>query len=83
MITLKILNIVKCSRNFEFDKQTDQKLYHTKSPSWKGIFNFEEKELKQCQKEVIYEYILAIAGWWSIFWVVVGGSGYILADGGW
>ena len=41
------------------------------------------KLLKQCLKEVIYEYILAIAGWWSIFWEMVGSGGYILADGGW
>ena len=63
------------------------KLYHTKSPSRKGILHFEEKEtVKQCQKEVIYEYILAFAAWWSIFWVIVvvdGGGGYILAGGGW
>ena len=39
--------------------------------------------LKQCQKEVIYEYILAFAGWWSIFWEVVGSGGCILASGMW
>ena len=46
--------------------------------------------LKQCQKEVIYEYILAFSGWWFIFLEVVGGGGYILAgrwvvigSGGW
>ena len=39
--------------------------------------------LKQCQKEVIYEYILAFVGWWSIFWEVIGSGGYILAGGGW
>ena len=42
-----------------------------------------KKLLKQCQKEVIYEYILGFARWWSIFWVVVGGGGYVLASGGW
>ena len=46
--------------------------------------HFEEKKLlKQCQKEVTYEYILAFAGWWSVFWEVVGSGGYILAGGGW
>ena len=43
----------------------------------------EKKLLKQCLKEVIYEYILAFAGWWSIFWEMVGSGGYILAGGGW
>ena len=38
--------------------------------------------LKQCQKEVIYEDILAFAEWWFILWLVGGGE-YILADGGW
>ena len=42
-----------------------------------------KKLLKQCLKEVIYEYILAFAGWWSIFWEMVGSGGYILAGGGW
>ena len=31
----------------------------------------------------MYEYIFAFTGWWSIFWVVVVGVGYILAGGGW
>ena len=49
------------------------------------IFVIEKKKklLKQCQKEVIYEYILAFAGWCSIFFVLVGGGGYILAGGRW
>ena len=48
------------------------------------ILHFKKKKLlKQCQKEVIYEHILAFAGWWSIFGVVVGGGEYILAGGGW
>ena len=52
-----------------------------------------KRNLKQCQKEVIYEYILAFAWWWSIFgemvsvvdlfWLVLGGGGYILPGGGW
>ena len=37
----------------------------------------------QCLKEVIYQYILAFAGWWSIFWEMVSSRGYILAGGGW
>ena len=43
----------------------------------------EKKLLKQCLKEVIYEYILAFAGWWSIFLETVGSGGYITAGGGW
>ena len=51
--------------------------------SRKGILYSEENEtLKQCQKDVIYEYILAFVSWWSIFWLVVDGDGYILARGG-
>ena len=42
-----------------------------------------KKLLKQCLKEVIYEYILAIAGWWSIIWQMVDSGGYIFADGEW
>ena len=42
-----------------------------------------KKLLKQFQKEVIYEYILAFAVWWPIFWVVMDGGGYIFASGGW
>ena len=37
----------------------------------------------QCLKEVIYQYILAFAGWWSIFWEMVSSRGYTLAGGGW
>ena len=83
----KILNLVKCtkcSRNLEFEKQTDQKfitqnLCHEKEHCiWK-----KKKLLKQCLKEVIYEYILAFAGWWFFFWEMVSSGGYILADGGW
>ena len=84
MRTLKILNIVKCSRNFEFEKQADQNfITHNLRHGKEYCILKEKKLLKQCQKEVIYEYILAFAGWWSIFWVVVGGGGYILAGGGW
>ena len=31
----------------------------------------------------LYEYILAFAGWWSIFREMVGSGGYTLAGGGW
>ena len=54
--------------------------------------HFEEKEsslkrrfkqlLNQSQKDFTYEYILAFARWWSIFWKVVDSSGYILTGGG-
>ena len=42
---------------------------------------YKKKLLKQSQKEVIYQYILAFAGMWSIFWKVVGSGGYILTGG--
>ena len=46
--------------------------------------HFKEKEaVKAISKEVIYQYILTFAGWWSIFWEMVGSGGYILAGGGW
>ena len=40
-----------------------------------------KKLLKQSQKEVIYEYILGFAGWWSILWVV-GNIFWLMVDGG-
>ena len=68
----------------EFEKRTDQNfitqnLHHGKE----YCISKKKKLLKQCLKEVIYQYILAFAGWWSIFWEVVGSGGYILAGGGW
>ena len=83
----KILNIVKCtecSRNLEFEKRTDQNfitqnLHHGKE----YCISKKKKLLMQCLKEVIYQYILAFAGWWSIFWEMVSSRGYILAGGGW
>ena len=48
------------------------------------ILHFEEKEaVKTMSKGAMYKYILAFAGWQSIFLVVVGGGGCILAGGGW
>ena len=46
-------------------------------------FEKKKKLSEQCLKEVIYEYFLTFAGWWSIFWEMVGSGGYILAGGGW
>ena len=44
--------------------------------------HFEEKEtVKTMSKGAIYEYILAFAGWQSIFWVAAGSGGCIVA--GW
>ena len=60
------------SRNLEFEKWTDQNLHLKKKTL-----------LKQCQKEFIYEYILAFAGWWSNFWEVICSGEYILTGGGW
>ena len=68
----------------KLEKQTDQNLVTQNLLHGKQYcISIEKKLLKQCQKEVIYEYILAFAGWWSIFWEVVCGGGYILAGGGW
>ena len=80
----KILNIAKCSRNFEFEKRTGQNfiiqnLRHVKEYR----ISRKKKLLRQCQKKVIYEFILAFGGWWSIFLLVVSGGGYILPGGGW
>ena len=76
-----LLNI---SRNLELEKRTDQSLVTQNLLHGKQYcISIKKKLLKQCQKEVIHEYILAFAGWWSIFWEVVGGGGYILARGGW
>ena len=61
----------------EFENWTDQNfitqnLRHGKEHCiWK-----KKKLLKQCLKEVIYEYILDFAGWWFIFWEMVGTAGY-------
>ena len=82
----KILNIVKCSRNFEFQKQTDQNFF-TQNLFQEKVYCISKKKelLKECQKEFmwIYEYILAFAGWRSIFRVVVDVGRYILGGGGW
>ena len=73
-----------CSRNLEFEKQTDQNFITQNLHHGKEYYIPKKKKLlKQCKKEIIYEYILAFAGWWSFVWEVVGGGGYILADGGW
>ena len=68
----------------EFEKRTDKNfitknLRHGK----KYCISKKKKLLKQSQKEVLYEYILAFAGWRPNFWKVVGSDGYILAGGGW
>ena len=74
----------ECSRNLEFEKQTDQSSITQNLRHGKEYCISKKKELlKQCQKDIIYEYILAFAGWWSIFWEVVGSGGYILAGSGW
>ena len=68
----------------EFEKRTDQNFITQNLRAGKEHWIWKKKKLlKQCLKEVIYEYILAFAGWWSIFWEVVGSGGYILAGGGW
>ena len=77
-------NKVAGVRTLEYKKQTDQNsitqnLRHGKE----YCISKKKKLLKQSQKEVTYEYILALAGWWSRIWEVVGSGGYILAGGGW
>ena len=86
---------MKCSRNFECEKQTDQNFITQDLCHVKDYRFFEEKRNceKQCQKEVIYRYTLAFAGWWSIcwvvmdiFWLVVGGCRWwwmMVGDCGW
>ena len=74
----------ECGRNLEFEKRTDQNFITQNLHHGKEYYISKKKTLlKQCQKEVIYEYILAFVGWWSIFWEVIGSGGYILAGGGW
>ena len=88
MITLTNLKYsTKCSRNFEIENQTDQNLITQNLRHGKEYCILKRKKLlKQCQKEVIYIYILAFAGWWSNFWVVVGGVDIfylVVCGGGW
>ena len=74
----------ECSRSLELEKRTDQKLITQNFRHGKEYCTSKKKKLlKQSQKEAIYEYILAFARWWSIFWKVVGSGGNILAGGGW
>ena len=73
----------ECSRNLEFEKRTDQNFISQNLRHGKEYYISNKKPLlKQCQKEVIYEYILAFVEWWSIFGEVIGSGGYILAGGG-
>ena len=70
----------------ELEKRTDQNFVPQNQISVAEsniAFQKKKKLLKQCLKEVIYEYILTFVGWWSIFWEVVGGGGYVLAGSGW
>ena len=65
----KVLNIVRCSSNFESKKRTDQNFI---TQNFRHVQDYrilkKKKLLKQCQKDC---------------WVVLGGNGYILAGGGW
>ena len=47
------------------------------------VFSKKKSLSKQCQKEVIYEYILALTVWWFNLQMVVRGGVYISASGGW
>ena len=74
----------ECSRNLKFEKRADQNFITQNLCHGKEYYISKKKTLlKQCQKEVIYEYILSFAGWWSIFWEVIDSGGYILVGGGW
>ena len=73
----------ECSRNLEFEKQTDQNfitenLHH-------GDLHFEEKDTVKAMSKggYIWIYFGFFVGWWSMFWEVIGSGGYILAGGGW
>ena len=55
-------------RNLEFEKQTDQNFITQNLRAGKEYCILKKKKLlKQCQMQVIYEYILAFAGWWFYF----------------
>ena len=74
----------ECSWSLEYEKRTYQNFIIQNLRHGKEYCISKKKKLfNQSQKEVIYEYILAFAGWWSIFWNVVGSGGYISAGGGW
>ena len=45
--------------------------------------HFEEKEAVKAMSKRGYISIIYFAGWWSIFWEMVGSGGYTLAGGGW
>ena len=66
----------ECSRNLEFEKRTDQNFITQNLRHGKEYcISKKNKLLKQCLKEVIYEYTLTFAGWRSIFWEMVGSGG--------
>ena len=68
----------------EFEKRTDQNFITQNLRHNKEYCISKKKTLfKQCLKEVLNEYILVFAAWWSIFWEMVGSGGYILAGGAW
>ena len=78
------VTVSECSRNLEFETWTDQNviiqnLHHTKE----YYISKKKTLLKHCQKEVIYEYILALVALWSIFSEVIRSGGYILSILGW
>ena len=78
----EILNVkyTECNRNLEFEKRTDQNFIPQNLRQGKEYcIRKKKKLLKQC----LYEYILAFAGWWSIFWEMVGSGECILAGGRW
>ena len=72
----------ECSRNLKLEKRTIKTLSQNLRHGKQYCISKKKKLLKQCQKKVIYEYILAFVGWWSLFWGVAGSGGYILAGGG-
>ena len=83
---------MKCSRNLNLKNELT-KTFITQNLRRRKEYCISKKKkvLKQCQKEIICEYILVFTGCWSIFWVVVdiifwlfvGGGGYVLAGDGW
>ena len=70
-------NKVAGVRTLELKKPTDQNFITQNLRHGKEYcISKKNKLLKQSQKKVIYEYILAFAGWWSSFWEVVGSGRY-------
>ena len=80
----KILNVVKCGRNSEFEKRTDQNFITQNLCHGKDYRIFKEKRtIKKSYYMDKFWLLLGggpFNGWWWVvvdtFWLEVGGSGY-------